>query len=179
MTSVEKVTRSSSWRARSAMLEFLQVMVFSNLPSFLALPNEANVVMNIVSSLLKDERIEVREKAAKVLGGLLHCSFIPPDQSAKLAEKFKLDISKKLRKKPKAGQSADDFAVQQTSVVLSRHSAVLGLSSFVQASPYDVPDHLPDLLMVLADHLHDPPPIPATVKRLFQEFKRTHQVSLR
>ena len=29
--------------------------------------------------------------------------------------------------------------------------------------------------MVLGDRLHDPQPIPATVKRVLQDFKRTHQ----
>lgn len=30
----------------------------------------------IVLKLLEDKRVEVREKAAEVLGGLLHCDFI-------------------------------------------------------------------------------------------------------
>ena len=58
--------------------------------------------------------------------------------------------------------------------------------------PYDIPESLPPVLMLLADHLHDPVPIPATVKKVFQvliillseaannkpllqDFKRTHQ----
>ena len=52
---------------------------------------------------------------------------------------------------------------------------VLGLCSVVSACPYDIPDHLPEVLTVLGDHLHDPNPIPATVKRVLQDFKRTHQ----
>jgi proteasome activator subunit 4 len=31
---------------------------------------------DIVLKMLEDERLEVREKAAEVLGGLLHCDFI-------------------------------------------------------------------------------------------------------
>ena len=34
--------------------------------------------------------------------------------------------------------------------------------------PYDIPESLPPVLMLLADHLHDPVPIPATVKKVFQ-----------
>ena len=45
----------------------------------------------------------------------------------------------------------------------------------MSACPYDIPDHLPEVLIVLGDHLHDPNPIPATVKRVLQDFKRTHQ----
>jgi len=52
---------------------------------------------------------------------------------------------------------------------------VLGLASFVLSCPYDIPATLPPVLMLLGDRLHDPVPIPATVKRVFQDFKRTHQ----
>jgi hypothetical protein len=45
----------------------------------------------------------------------------------------------------------------------------------VSACPYDIPPHLPPVLMVLADHLHDPQPIAGTVKQVLQDFKRTHQ----
>jgi hypothetical protein len=51
----------------------------------------------------------------------------------------------------------------------------VGLSAVVAACPYDIPPHLPGVLMVLADHLHDPQPISATVKLVLQDFKRTHQ----
>jgi proteasome activator subunit 4 len=33
-------------------------------------------VTGLVLRLLRDERLEVREKAAQVLGGLLHCDFV-------------------------------------------------------------------------------------------------------
>lgn len=52
---------------------------------------------------------------------------------------------------------------------------MLGLCAVVNSCPYDIPPYLPDILMLLGDHLHDPQPIPATVKRAFQDFKRTHQ----
>ena len=44
--------------------------------------------------------------------------------------------------------------------LVSKHSGVLGLCAFVNAFPYDVPEFVPDILMVLSDHLHDPQPIP-------------------
>ena len=44
--------------------------------------------------------------------------------------------------------------------LVTKHSAVLGLCAFVNAFPYDVPEFVPDILMVLSDHLHDPQPIP-------------------
>ena len=81
--------------------------------------------------MLKDERVEVREKAGKVLGGLLHCSFLSKEESAKLLDQFTKEISKKLRRKPKAGEDLAEFQAKQSKAILLRHAGVLGLSSFV------------------------------------------------
>ena len=40
-----------------------------------------------------------------------------------------------------------------------RHAGVLGLASCVQAFPYDVPSWMPQVLLDLGEHLHDPNPI--------------------
>ena len=36
------------------------------------------------------------------------------------------------------------------------HLGVLGLCAIVLSSPYEIPDHVPDALMLLCEHLHDP-----------------------
>jgi len=175
LNAIEHVSLSSSWKAKIAMLEFLQVHVFTNMASFQCKSEEAARVVNIVKRLIKDDRIEVKEKAGKVLGGMLHCSFIPDDVASELLEQFKKEVTKKLKKKPKGCEDLSLFQVNQSKAIQIRHSGVLGLSAFVLSTPYDIPPYLPDILMLLADHLHDPQPIPATVKNVFQEFKRTHQ----
>ena len=175
LTAIEHVSQSESWKAKIAMLEYLQVHVFTNMALFHSQKDQADRVVNIVTRLIKDDRIEVREKAGKVLGGMLHCSFISADVASKLMDKFKLEVSKKIKRKPKENEDPNLFQANQSKAILVRHSGVLGLSAFVSSSPYDIPEHLPAILMVLADHLHDPQPIPATVKNVFQEFKRTHQ----
>ena len=43
--------------------------------------------------------------------------------------------------------------------IIQRHAGVLGLSAYVQAYPYDVPEHMPQILMDLSDHVNDPQPI--------------------
>ncbi len=45
-------------------------------------------------------------------------------------------------------------------ILVERHSVILGLCAFVNAYPYEVPEFVPDFLMILGDHLHDPEPIP-------------------
>ena len=84
-----------------------------------------------MARLLKDERVEVREKAGKVLGGLLHCSFLSKEESSKLLGQFTKEISKKMRRKPKEGEDPAEFQTKQTKAILLRHAGVLGLSSFV------------------------------------------------
>ena len=54
--------------------------------------------------------------------------------------------------------------------VVSKHSGILGLCAFVNAFPYDVPDFVPDILMVLSDHLHDPQPIPVIIMTFLKKF---------
>ena len=67
---------------------------------------------------------------------------------------FQKSFYTKVRNKKKKKQKL----VQED--LVTKHSAVLGLCAFVNAFPYDVPEFVPDILMVLSDHLHDPQPIP-------------------
>lgn len=175
VTAIEDISNSGSWKARGAILEFLQVCVFSNLAAFYSQPQQAARISDIVARLLRDERVEVREKAGKVLGGLIHCAFISQPDSAKLLDQFTKEISRKIRKKLRSDEDPVEFQAKQSRAILLRHAGILGLSSFIVSCPYDVPDTLPPVLMLLADHLHDPVPISTTVKKVFQDFKRTHQ----
>ena len=175
LDNVEKVAVSTSWKAKNAILEFLQIIVFWNFASFKSDPSAEKRIVAVVLSLIKDERVEVREKASKVLGGIIHCCFISEESSGQLLSQFKAEVGKKLRKKPRGDEDPAEFQVKQSAALVRRHSAVLGLSAFVHSCPYDIPAHLPDVLMILAQHLHDPQPVSATIKNVFQDFKRTHQ----
>ena len=39
---------------------------------------------------------------------------------------------------------------------------------------HSIPDFVPNILTILSGHLHDPLPIPKTIKETVQDFKRTH-----
>ena len=52
-----------------------------------------------------------------------------------------------------------DQAFYSSLALIHRHAGVLGLASCVQAFPYDVPSWMPQILLDLGDHLHDPHPI--------------------
>lgn len=61
-----------------------QVSVFSNMPSYLSRDDWVHSIIEIVEISLRDERVEVREKAGQVLSGLFHCEFIRGERRTKL-----------------------------------------------------------------------------------------------
>ncbi|CAF1119130.1 unnamed protein product [Adineta steineri] len=54
---------------------------------------------------------------------------------------------------------------------------VLGLCAIVLSSPYDIPTHVPNALMLLCEHLNDPDLIQKSIKQCLSEFRRTHHDS--
>ena len=69
-----------------------------------------------------------------------------------LQERFIKKAKLKLNKKSNEGQNPEVLRV--------KHSGILGLCSFINSSPYDVPNHVPEIFFILGNHLSDPQPIP-------------------
>jgi len=172
MMEVVKLTaRAVSWKTRVSTLDFLQAVIFNN---FMLLCSDElkhdklrKEIVQLVLDSLKDDQIEVRVKAAQVLGGLVHCQFLSPPQYPAIIATFQETLAQQRKKE------VSNFNSRQFMTV--RHGAVLGLCAFVTAFPHTVPDFVPTLLVFLGDHLHDKQPIPATIKKSLQSFKRTHQ----
>lgn len=170
--SASKVSDSVSWWARSCSLEFLQVFVFHNMAIVLSQEAWVHKVLDIVLRLLEDDWLEVREKASQVLGGLLHCDFIESIED--LIDKFKLKAKTKLKKKEVQNHAVNMTVLQSLKL---RHAGILGLCAFINAHPYDIPEFVPDVFLLLGDHLNDPQPIPSTIRKTLGDFKRTHHDS--
>ncbi|CAL1268748.1 unnamed protein product [Larinioides sclopetarius] len=168
ITILQSIATGNSWHSRVTASGYLQTMVFSNL--FTVMRNEkwTKDIYDMVLKLLQDENIEVRESASETLCGFLHCEYFKLTDD--LLKTFKEKVQKKLKKRPSMGNgpniSPDDLR--------ERHAGILGLCACVNAYPYDVPEFLPDILVLLGDHLHDPQPIPATIKKTLSSFRRTH-----
>ncbi|KAJ6635616.1 Proteasome activator complex subunit 4, partial [Pseudolycoriella hygida] len=182
---IGEVSLMSSWSARLAVIDVLQVLVFNNMSIVLSRDEWVAEVQTIVLRLLEDSVLEVREKAAQVLGGLLHCSFLPATD--KLLELFKKKCRTKVIKSSsrrllgncsvEASKSGNLVLIENQdaeSSVRIRHMGVLGLCAFISAYPYDIPDFMPDVFEHLGAHLNDPQPIPATIRKTVGDFKRTH-----
>lgn len=93
LAAVDKISESSSWSARSSCAEFLQVLVFHNMSTLISNKEWIKQVQNVVLRLLEDENVQVREKAGQILGGLLHCTLLP-EQETLLVSFFKINKSK-------------------------------------------------------------------------------------
>lgn len=167
LTKIEEISYSASWSARLAIIDIMQVIVFHNMSIVLSRPEWVEKVLSIVLRLLEDNVLEVREKSAEVLGGLIHCSFLPATD--KLLELFKKKCRTKVIKRlnrvttscaiEAANASDSDIA----NSMRTRHCGVLGLCAFITAYPYDIPDFVPNVFEIISNHLNDPQPIPVSL----------------
>ena len=98
------------------------MLIFINFAAFVSVPEETERLVSVVLRLLKDPQLEVREKAGKVLGGLLHCGFVSAHQRETLEAEFLADINKKLPKKMKEGADKAEWQAKLTNAVVRRHS---------------------------------------------------------
>lgn len=81
LETIDTVSKSSSWLKRVSNTEFLQVWLFHNMSTILSDKRYISKVRTIILRLLEDTRVEVRENAAKVLTGMLHCSILTDEQA--------------------------------------------------------------------------------------------------
>ena len=112
-------------------------------------------LLGVATSLLEDEHITVRQKAAKVLGGLLHCGFVAGDTLTQLLDQFRDKVRVKMARKGRKYKRDVKEDKGEGAKLISLHSGILGLCAFVEAFPHDVPSFLPPILMELSTHLND------------------------
>lgn len=166
---LRKAASCGLWKVKIPVLLILQVLAFWNLFTFSSSSSAINELVDLLLLLMEDTQIEVRELAASTVSGLVRCGFLSHDKVKIL---FSKQSRTKIPKKPK--EETDSGMPGQEGHLVRRHCGVLGLAALVEACPYTVPDWLPDIVDELSTHLHDPAPIPSTVKKTMSEFKRTH-----
>lgn len=96
LNKINDVSLMTSWSARVSILDFLQAIIFHNMSIVMSRIEWIDKVKEIVLRLLEDTSIEVREKAAQALGGLIHCSFLPANDE--LLDLFKKKCRTKIIK---------------------------------------------------------------------------------
>lgn len=166
---------ATSWHQRLRTLINIQVLYFRRL--FLMGEEQQQKMFDCVSAMLSDSQLEVRMGAATTLSGMIRCSPVAlrDKQVSTLKECFTTQLTKNpLPKKRNPGTPT----LEQSKLVLTRHAAVLGLGSLVQAFPYQSPPPawLPDVLATLARKAAaDPGVVGKSVKTVLADFKKTRQ----
>ncbi|XP_035449064.2 proteasome activator complex subunit 4B isoform X2 [Spodoptera frugiperda] len=150
---LETLASSRSWSARLACLDFAQPLLFYGLPMLCDRADRAIATERFALKLMRDPRLEVRQSAAKLLTGLMHCRALP-DESVTMQGLMRSCRSKQL---------------------VERHCGVLGLCGYLASRPYSLGARLGDVLAELARHTSAPDPIPATIRDALADFRRTHQ----
>ncbi len=140
------------WRPKIHTLPMLQVLFYRHLP-LLDKTIEVHVMENI-AKLLQDHQVEVREAASVTLSGLIRCS--QRDSILRLKQQFCKQLAENPIHKRRRGDVKSDGPTTSQESLVSRHAAVLGLSSLILAFPYDVPELIPDILVLLAGCIGDP-----------------------
>lgn len=165
---IEELSHHTSWSVRLSIIDIMQVLVFNNMAIVYSRIEWIEKVQSIVLRLLEDNVLEVREKSAQVLGGLIHCSFLPATE--KLLELFKKKCKTKVIKRSDQVAASCSFEAITTPDINSiriRHCGVLGLCAFIQAYPYDIPDFVPNVFEIISNHMNDPQPIPVIIELFF------------
>lgn len=202
LTHIYQVTdpaSGQSWRGRVRAINHLQATVFNNLALLHSNESWRDDIAKIVYARLLNEQVEVREAAAELLTGLFRCGILKvTPQTVRHFEKLaQTNIKRKRISIPPASTTipevnhvaskSSDVEMQptkhaQTSSLTvvpqenftKRHAGVLGLCAIISSHPYTVPVFMPEILMDLRKHIHDPQPMQATTRKALSEFKRTH-----
>ncbi|KAI8387347.1 hypothetical protein BD560DRAFT_321031 [Blakeslea trispora] len=166
------LTTSTNWHIRIRALPVLQIFFFKNI--FVLDSEQLLRIMSVISQMLLDNQIEVRQLASITLGGLVRCSQRDAIQS--LLTQFCSQIQIKLPKRQRdkiTGKNIEPAGF--ANAVLQKHAGVLGISCLVNAFPYEVPEWMPSVLCQLAECISDPAAeIQATIRKTFSDFRRTH-----
>ena len=179
---------STSWHQRLRVMINMQIIFFRRL--FLLSAESKQKLFDCVASMLEDHQHEVRAGAATTLSGMIRCSpqALRDEMVIKLRDRFtKMLIDNPLPKKPK-GQAAALASVRSSGtatptpehqrLVATRHAAILGLGSLIQAFPYSSPPPhwMPDVLITLSNKAAgDPGMVGNGVKTIISDFKKTRQ----
>ncbi|KAI7863239.1 hypothetical protein BDF14DRAFT_1734412 [Spinellus fusiger] len=162
---------SPNWHSKVRALPALQIFFFKHL--FSMTHDQILSIMQVVSEMLLDPQIEVRQMAAVTLGGLVRCS--QREAIASLRQHFSTLLETHLPKRKRDAVTGKAIVpVGFDTAMLRKHAGALGLSCLVNAFPYEVPPWMPSILCELAGCISDPAEIQATVRKTFSDFRRTH-----
>ena len=179
---------SKSWHQRLRVMINIQIIFFRRL--FLLSNESKQKLFDCVAGMLEDTQHEVRAGAATTLSGMIRCSpySFRQEMVIKLGDRFKKMLADNPLPKKRKGQAAALVSVRSSGtatptpehqrLVITRHAAVLGLGSLIQAFPYasPPPQWMCGLLSTLSTRASsDPGMVGNAVKTIISDFKKTRQ----
>ncbi|RWS09927.1 proteasome activator complex subunit 4-like isoform X1 [Dinothrombium tinctorium] len=162
----QRVISSKSWRTRLAAAAFLKDIAETNVIQMKLLSEK---LLPFIYLLLEDDRIEVQTVTASTLSSFIQNGLFDHKQEKQMIGEFKRKSEIQIEK-----IQSNSGTINNPKQLISKHFGILGLCSFVNAFPFDVPDFIPDILIYLSKHLHSPQPLRTTIKDTFNQFRRTH-----
>lgn len=174
---VEHVTSAVSHRKQKlALVQFLQVFFFRH--QFVMTKQHRSRVLATVTQLMHDKEVEIRSAAAKALSGILRC--LPNQERDLQVEHLHVTFRDLLVKNParKIKAVSREDKMSRDLLAATRHTAVLGLGTIINAFPYvsPPPDWAPEILVTLATKAgSDSEFVGRSVKEILGDFKKTRQ----
>jgi proteasome activator subunit 4 len=200
---IEKIATSGrQWHHRLRIMMVIQVFYYRQL--FVFSKSDRKRLFNVVTILLNDSQLEVREAASATLSGMVQCTkFDEKNLVRPLLERFKKGVVMNPMPKKRIAGSRSGISTPQAlgintppqsgfatplggvdvlrlnkdaETLVRRHAAVLGISAIINAFPYEVPKWMPSTLAFLANRASgDRGMISISVKKTLGDFKKTHQ----
>ncbi|QNP98030.1 hypothetical protein B0I73DRAFT_46334 [Yarrowia lipolytica] len=177
VSAVESIVSSASHRKQKlALIQFLQVFFFRH--QFVMTQKHRSRVLATVTELMHDKEVEIRSAAAKALSGILRC--LPEQERDSQVHHLHVTFRELLVKNPAKRVKAVSREDKTTRDLLAatRHTAVLGLGTIINAFPYvsPPPDWAPEILVTLATKAgSDSEFVGRSVKEILGDFKKTRQ----
>lgn len=186
MNLLEESGKSTHWQVRHATAHFLRC--FQSVHQFVFSPEMTIRSLELVASMLSDERREVSSAAMAALTGVLATA--PIDDVKELvakycgvAEKSKLRRMKKkptietLEATPATNKHGNELTAKDAERALNQKTSVFFLCAAIMAHPYETPSYVPAALAAISKHSFErnaPLSVREVVKRCCAEYKKTH-----
>ena len=168
--------KSSAWQVRHAAAHFLRCV--QSVHQFVFAPELTVRSLELIASMLSDDRREVSSAATAALTGVL--AVAPVSQVADLVEKYRRMAGKsKLRRQKKQANGEKETPLQDKDAerALNQKTSVFFLCAAVMAHPYETPPYVPVALAAISKHSFErnaPLAVREVVKRCCAEYKKTH-----
>jgi hypothetical protein len=180
----KEASKHEVWQVRQAVAHFIRC--FQGGHKFLLSQGDAELIMDIVASLLADERREVSSAAMAALTGILAAT--PAKTVSKLVHKYEVMARRsKMKPKKKTAMAAEAKPLSEDEKKTAeekekrrsrnQQTSVFFLCAAIMANPYDTPPYVPVAIAAISKHSFEraaPLGVRDTVKKCCGAYKKTH-----